>query len=273
MPYRTVNKTGTRNVTQSRDVVKQDRLGYTEIEVHRPKIMFFEFQGLRPNTPHWIFFGDKQITKYCNTSYSLTDYTSAARDSNIKETGDAYVASTSFPTALGGATNGGANNPLISGSDGSLKGLFYLQSNAALNWNTKTDGTNFSALDVSVMSRNEALSYAATKFFANGQYENWYEYSVSESRTFSETYSYTEQEFYNDPPAPSYQNDPGHDDNHQTPLISVLVGSTWHNAYSESQVANLPTGSGTTITGGSMVVSGVGNTYNGGGNRPMSRPF
>ena len=42
MPYRTVNKTGTRNVTQSRDVVKQDRLGYTEVEVHRPKIMFFE---------------------------------------------------------------------------------------------------------------------------------------------------------------------------------------------------------------------------------------
>jgi len=239
MPYRTVNKTGTRTVTQSRDVVKQDRLGYTEIEVHRPKIMFFEFQGLRPNTPHWIFFGDKQITKYCNTSYSLTDYTSAARDSNIKETGDAYVASTSFPTALGGATNGGANNPLISGSDGSLKGLFYLQSNAALNWNTKTDGTNFSALDVSVMSRNEALSYAATKFFANGQYEDWYQYSVSESKSFSETYSYTEQEFYNDPPSPPANDDPGRNDNHPVPIISYTSKkdgkTTYHNIYKISK--------------------------------------
>jgi hypothetical protein len=250
MPYRTVNKTGTRNVTQSRDVVKQDRLGYTEIEVHRPKIMFFEFQGLRPNTPHWIFFGDKQITKYCNTSYSLTDYTSAARDSNIKETGDAYVASTSFPTALGGATNGGANNPLISGSDGSLKGLFYLQSNAALNWNTKTDGTNFSALDVSVMSRNEALSYAATKFFANGQYEDWYQYSVSESKSFSETYSYTEQEFYNDPPSPPANDDPGRNDNHTAPVISYKTTHTgktvYHNYYDKKSYVNAVKKSGGT---------------------------
>ena len=231
MPYRTINKTGTRNVTQSRDVVKQDRLGYTEIEVHRPNIMFFEFQGLRPNTPHWIFFGDKQITKFCNTSYSLTDYTTAARDSNIKEVGDAYVSSTSFPSALGGATNGGADNPLITSSDGSLKGLFYLQSNTVLNWSTKTDGTNFSALDVSVMSRNEALSYAATKFFANGQYEDWYEHSVSESKTFSETYSYTEQEFYNDPPSPPANNDSGRNDNHSTPVISYKIGSTYYNVY------------------------------------------
>lgn len=237
MPYRTINKTGTRNVTQSRDVVKQDRLGYTEIEVHRPNIMFFEFQGLRPNTPHWIFFGDKQITKFCNTSYSLTDYTTAARDSNIKEVGDAYVSSTSFPSALGGATNGGADNPLITSSDGSLKGLFYLQSNTVLNWSTKTDGTNFSALDVSVMVRNEALSYAATKFFANGQYEDWYEYSVSESKTFSETYSYTEQEFYNDPPAPTPNDDD--DDWPPTPIISYTSKkdgkTTYHNIYKISK--------------------------------------
>ena len=202
MPYRQVTRSGTRNVTQSRDVVKQDRLGYTEITVHRPKIMFFEFQGLRPNIPHWIFFGNKQVTKYCNTSYSLADYTSAARDSKIKEVGDAYVAASSFPTTLGGATNGGGNNPLTSGADGSLKGFFYLQSNALLNWSINTDGINFSALDVSTMSRNEALSYAATKFYGNGQYEDWYEYSVSESRTFSESYTYSEQEFYNDPPSP-----------------------------------------------------------------------
>jgi len=233
MPYRTINKTGTRNVTQSRDVVKQDRLGYTEIEVHRPNIMFFEFQGLRPNTPHWIFFGDKQITKFCNTSYSLTDYTTAARDSNIKEVGDAYVSSTSFPSALGGATNGGADNPLITSSDGSLKGLFYLQSNTVLNWSTKTDGTNFSALDVSVMARNEALSYAATKFFANGQYEDWYEYSVSESKTFSETYNYTEQEFYNDPPVQTVNNNSNNNDKDwpPTPVVSYREGSTYINIY------------------------------------------
>lgn len=228
MPYRQVTRTGTRNVTQSRDVVKQDRLGYTEITVHRPKIMFFEFQGLRPNIPHWIFFGNKQVTKYCNTSYSLTDYTSAARDSKIKEVGDAYVAASSFPTALGGATNGGGDNPLTVSADGSLKGFFYLQSNASLNWSINTDGTNFSALDISVMNRNDSLSYAATKFYGNGQYEDWYEYSTSESSTFSETYTYTEQEFYENPPSPP--SDKGSNDL-PTPVISYKIGNKYYNIY------------------------------------------
>ena len=116
------------------------------------------------------------------------------------------------------------------------------------------------------MSRNEALSYAATKFFANGQYENWYEYSVSESRTFSETYSYTEQEFYQNPPSPPSNNQS--DNDNPTPLISVRKGNTWHNVYSQSGMSNLPTGSDTTITGGSMVSSSsIGKSYGGGGGK------
>ena len=207
MPYRSVTKTGTRTVTKSRDVVKQDRLGYTEIEIHRPKIFFFEFQGLRPNIPHWIFFGDKQVTKYCNTSYSLTDYTTASRTSTIKEPGDSYVTATGFPSDLGGPTNGGAELGLTSAADGSLKGLFYLQSNTTLNWSTNTDGTNFSALDVSVMDKNEALSYAAAKFYSQGQYEDWYEYTTTEEVQVSESYSYTEQVYY--APEPSSGDDGG----------------------------------------------------------------
>ena len=112
MPYKTVKKTGYKDVTKTRDVVKEDRLGYTEIEIHRPKIIYFEFEGMRANTPHWIFFGNKEVTKYCNTSYTLSDYTTAARNSTIKEPGDNYVSETAFPTALGGATNGGGATPL-----------------------------------------------------------------------------------------------------------------------------------------------------------------
>ena len=64
MPYRQVKRTGSRNVTRTRDVIKQDRLGYSEVDIHRPKIIFFEFKGLRPNIPHWIFFADKQMPSF-----------------------------------------------------------------------------------------------------------------------------------------------------------------------------------------------------------------
>lgn len=207
MPYRQVKRSGTRNVTKSRDIVKQDRLGYTEIEIHRPKIFFFEFQGMRPNIPHWIFYGNKQVTRYCNTSYSLSDYTDASRTSTIKEPGDSYVTATGFPADLGGATNGGGDNALTSSADGSIKGFFYLQSNADLNWPINTDGTNFSALDVSVLNRNEALSYAAAKFYSQAQYEDWYEYTTTEEVQVSESYTYTESVYYNDDDGGGSSND------------------------------------------------------------------
>lgn len=178
-------------VTKSRDIVKQDRLGYTEIEIHRPKILFFEFQGLRPNIPHWIFYGDKQVTKWCNTAFGVDTYTNSDRDSFIKEPGDRFVNATEFPFG-GGATNGGGDAPLTSAADGSIKGLFYLQSNADLFWPTNTDGTNFSALDISVLDRNESLSYAAAKFYSKAQYEDWYEYTTTEEVQVSESYTYYE---------------------------------------------------------------------------------
>ena len=204
MPYKTV--TANREVTKYRDVIKQGRLGYTEITVHRPKIIFFEFEGMRPNMPHWIFFGNTEITKYCNTSYTLSDYTNAGRNSNIKEPGDKFVNATAFPTELGGPSNGGGSNPLTSNADGSLRGFFYLQSNTTTNFPIAVDGTSFSALDISTMNKQNALSYASTQFHGMGQYENWYEYTVEESKVFTETYTY--QEYY-DAPVTSSNKDNG----------------------------------------------------------------
>ena len=86
MPYRQVKRSGTRNVTKSRDIVKQDRLGYTEIAIHRPKIFFFEFQGMRPNIPHWIFYGNKQVTRYCNTIFSPTGGLGADARTDLRST-------------------------------------------------------------------------------------------------------------------------------------------------------------------------------------------
>ena len=225
MPYRTVTITGYYDVIKTRDVVKEDRLGYTEIEIHRPKIIYFEFEGMRANTPHWIFFGNKEVTKYCNTSYTLSDYTTAARNSTIKEPGDNYVSETAFPTALGGATNGGGATPLTSGADGSIRGFFYLQSNTTDNFKLNTDGTSFSALDISVLDQDETLSYASTKFYGMGQYENWYQYSISEEKAFSKKYTYTTQEYYE-------SSSSGSDDN----SAPTPIWSGWKNGNSSGGV-------------------------------------
>lgn len=229
MPYRHVWKDVRR--TKYRDVIKADRLGYTEIEVHRPKIIYFEFEGMRPNIPHWIFFGGTEVTKYCNTSYTLSDYTSAARDSDIKEPGDKFVNATAFPAELGGPSNNGGSNSLTSSADGSLKGFFYLQSNATTSFPTLVDGTSFSALDISVLDRTEALSYASTKFYGYGQYEDWFEYTVEESKVF--TTREKVREYYS-----GESSGGGSDDDHSpTPVYSWTSTkngkTTYHNSYTE----------------------------------------
>lgn len=202
--YRNVTKEGTREVTEERYRTDTANLGYEEIPLHRPKIIYFEFQGLRPNIPHWIFFDGVQVTNYCNTSKTLSDITNAASDSPYREPGDQFINETGFPTDLGGPTG----TPLYSDANGELSGLFYLQSNSTLNFNTSVDGLNFVAIDISVLDRDEALSYGAVKFYGVGQNQLWYEYQVAYDYTFTETYTYTEKEKYKVyvPPAPAANN-------------------------------------------------------------------
>lgn len=254
MPYRIKKSKKYRNVTYSRDVINEGLLGFTEIAIHRPKFFFFEFQGLRANIPHWIFFGNQQVTKYCNTSFSLTDYTTAARTSKIKEPGDSYVTETAFPTGQGGPTNGGGDTALISNSDGSLSGLFYLQSNATTNFSILEDGINFSALDVSVMDRDEALSYAASKFYGKGQYEDWYKFTTTETEVRREKYYHSELEYYdNDDRDP----DPGV----TTPTVSSCITPTTTTTFSTPTFGDYSGGG----SGSYGISVGVSSTYTGTG--------
>lgn len=61
-------------------------LGYDRISIFRPKFIYFEFNGLRPNTPHWIFFDGKQVNKWVNTDKTENDLTSAGRKLAAKRT-------------------------------------------------------------------------------------------------------------------------------------------------------------------------------------------
>jgi hypothetical protein len=199
---------GTATGTKTGSATGKKTSGYELITVQRPKIIYFEFEGLRPNIAHWIFYDSRDVTGYCNTSYSLDDYNTSSKNSSFREPGERYLNETGFPTELGGSTG----TPLYSDSEGKLNGFFYIQSNETLNFPTSANGLNFIAIDISTINRDDALSYAATKFYSAGQYEYWYSYTYYYTYTYTYYYSYTTTEtveytYYTevpDAPVPTY---------------------------------------------------------------------
>jgi len=181
----TASATGTATATAK--ATGKRTSGYELITVQRPKIIYFEFEGLRPNIAHWIFYDSRDVTGYCNTSYSLDDYNTSSKNSSFREPGERYLNETGFPAELGGPTG----TPLYSDSEGKLNGFFYIQSNETLNFPTSANGLNFVAIDISTINRDDALSYAATKFYSAGQYEYWYTYTYYYTYTTTETVEYT----------------------------------------------------------------------------------
>lgn len=147
-------------------VVEQD-FGFEDIPICRPKFVFFEFTGLKPSTPHWIFLDKTDVTKWVNTSFTLDSFNNSARNSVLRAPGDLYTEATQFPAAQGGPTN--ASGPVNSSADGSLSGALYVQSNDTLSFPTGTKV--ITAIDVSVLDKTKCLSYGQTEFVAHGLYE------------------------------------------------------------------------------------------------------
>jgi hypothetical protein len=195
-------KTGTVTKTAYRDaerVVEQDT-GFETIAVCRPKFIFFKFLGLRPNTPHWIFFDDKKVTEYVNTSYSLDDYNSAPRGSQLREPGDSFIKATGFPVSLGGSTGEFVNTD----NSGTLEGAFYLQSNSTLSF--PTGSHILTAIDISVLNLQDCLSFGQLTFVSTGVYDTFNQ--VKE--IYQQQYSYQEDVFgYVNVPNPPAQNNGG----------------------------------------------------------------
>lgn len=172
--------------TRTRDTTEVATLGYDPIPLHRPKFIYFEFTGLRPSVPHWMFFGGKEITNFVNTSYTRADFDGAGRNSALKEAGEQFVNATQFPTggglAYGGATAaGGASAPLYSSANGIIKGVFYLQSNATYNWSINTSGTELMVKDTLSIQKENTLSLGTALFKGIGQYENYWQWTGQET--------------------------------------------------------------------------------------------
>ena len=197
----TVTKTAYRDAER---VVEQDT-GFETIAVCRPKFIFFKFLGLRPNTPHWIFFDDTKVTEYVNTTYSLDDYNSAPRGSQLREPGDSFVKATGFPVSLGGSTGEFVNTD----NSGTLEGAFYLQSNSTLSF--PTGSHILTAIDISVLNLQDCLSFGQLTFISTGVYDTYNQ--VKE--IYQQQFSYQEDVFgyVNVPNPPAQNNGGGNNDN------------------------------------------------------------
>lgn len=201
MPYVTQYRTATRTLEQD--------LGYDLISIIRPNFVFFQFVGMRPSTPHWIFFDGKDVTKWSNTSYTIDSFLSAARNDDFRNAGDKFITSTSFPSTLGGPTN--ATGPVYSDSTGKLEGVFYIQSNASLSFSIGK--RTMTAIDISVLNKEDCLSYAEAEYTTIGDYQLYYEYQ----QEYQEAYLVWVEP---DPPANNNDND-DNDNGNQTTTQSL----------------------------------------------------
>ena len=182
----TSTNTGTRTAYRTAYETRTEELGFEPIPVIRPNFTYFSFSGLRPNTPHWIFFDGKNVTKWVNTSYNVNDYNDIERNNPIRNPGDRYIDATAFPTALGGPT--AASGPVYTDASGNIDGLFYIQSNTTTNF--KCGNRSLAILDISVLDKEESLSFAHAEYSAIGEYELYYQYQYEYQQAYEETYQY-----------------------------------------------------------------------------------
>lgn len=181
-------KTGTRTAYKTAYETREENLGFDLIPIIRPNFSYFSFSGLRPNSPHWIFFDGKQVTHFCNTSYNSATYNTLNRNDSIRNPGDKYIHETGFPAELGGPTSA-VGQPVYSDAAGNLDGLFYIQSNASTSF--PTGNRTLVVSDLSILNKEECLSWAQAEYSAIGEYELYYQYQHAYQQAYSETYQYT----------------------------------------------------------------------------------
>lgn len=156
--------------------VKEVDLGYESVRLCRAKFIWFEFTGLRENTEHWIFFGGKDVTSWVQTGVDEDTFRSSDRKSVYLDPGDRYITETAYPSALGGPT--AASGPLVSDAAGKIYGIFFLQSNTDLSFETGV--RHLRAIDIQSPNLDNSLSHADGTYEAIGKYELVadYEYTV-----------------------------------------------------------------------------------------------
>lgn len=134
---------------------------FEDVTICRPKMIYFKATGLWPNTVHRAFFDGTDVTAYVNTnSVTIADYMALSRNSPLRNPGEKYIAETGFPTELGGGSE------IKTDLSGTVEGIFYLQSNATLNFPTGTR-------KLELRSDTDEISTATGTYVVDGGLENY----------------------------------------------------------------------------------------------------
>jgi len=152
-------QSGTKWVSQE---VRSDVFqNFEDVTICRPKMIYFKATGLWPNTVHRAFFDGTDVTAYVNTnSVTISDYMALTRNSPLRNPGEKYIAETGFPIELGGGSE------IKTDLSGTVEGVFYLQSNATLNFPTGTR-------KLELTSDTSEISKATGTYVADGGLENY----------------------------------------------------------------------------------------------------
>ena len=179
-------------VTRSRRVFT----GFEDATRARAKFIFFKCEGLTPNTRHFFFFDNKNVTNYVSTDSvnAPDDYYTLPRNSPKRNPGRKYKDETGFPTEFGGPTS-----EIYSDDEGKIEGLFYLQSNN--NFFFPAGTRTFTAIDISVLDLENAISKSQQQFIIDGGIERYATEYYKVKKTGTRSYSY--QVYVADPEPPA----------------------------------------------------------------------
>jgi hypothetical protein len=175
------SETYTYYVTNSRRVFT----GFEDATRARAKFIFFKCEGLTPNTRHFFFFDNKNVTNYISTDSvnAPDDYYTLPRNDPKRSPGRKFVNETGFPTVYGGPTS-----EIYSDDTGKIEGLFYLQSNN--NFYFPTGTRTLTAIDISVLNLENAISKTQQQFVIDGGVERYRMDYYRVAKTGTRSYSY-----------------------------------------------------------------------------------
>lgn len=165
----TTTTTSTRNYTLSKKSVVKESLGdfvraKSAIPYMRSRFISFKATGLRPNTRHFIYFDDKDMSNWVNASSGTASFATMAslpRTSPYLMAGNIYKNETQFPTKLGGPTT-----TITTDSNGAISGYMLIPNTDAINF--ETGRKVFLVTDVQSPDVEVATSYSQFYYVADG---------------------------------------------------------------------------------------------------------
>jgi hypothetical protein len=141
----------------------------TSIQYQRERFIFFKAQGLRPNTRYFPFYDGVSVADWVQTgSGKFTRFATLGTDSVYLDPGDRYKNVTSFPAALGGKTSA-----IYSDANGDIEGIFFVPNKDNIKFLTGV--RQFILIDISVLDRSAATSYASMEFVSQGTMKTYQE--------------------------------------------------------------------------------------------------